>query len=338
MISSTTLKNFGPLEDIHWNNLANINLILGKNGQGKTFLLKALYVAIKSIEQNGRGDDNKSLSEIISDKLYWTFQAEKIGDIVKKPGKEQLEFSMSGNSHKISFSFGQDTTKKIMVKEGDDWQEPNINSIFLPAKEVLSLQKIILKSREQDLAFGFDDTYYDLAKALHRSTTKGKNLKAFATSRRKLQDFLGGRVEFDSKKDRWTFRKGSFRFSIGTTSEGTKKTAILDTLLGNRYLSQESRIFIDEPEAALHPYAVSELMDIITLLAGCGIQFFIATHSYFVIKKMLIIALKNKMSIPVLSLSDDGVRYENLANGMPQNTIIDESVKLYEEEIEVAFQ
>lgn len=32
MISSTTLKNFGPLEDIHWNNLANINLILGKNG------------------------------------------------------------------------------------------------------------------------------------------------------------------------------------------------------------------------------------------------------------------------------------------------------------------
>lgn len=77
MISSATLKNFGPLEDIMWDDLAAINLVIGKNGKGKTFLLKALYAAIKSIEQNYRGDDNKNLSEILSDKFYWTFQAEK---------------------------------------------------------------------------------------------------------------------------------------------------------------------------------------------------------------------------------------------------------------------
>lgn len=338
MISSATLKNFGPLEDIMWDDLAAINLVIGKNGKGKTFLLKALYAAIKSIEQNYRGDDNKNLSEILSDKFYWTFQAEKIGDIVRKPGKGQLEFSMAGNGHKLYFSFGQDTTKKIMIKSGDDWKEPNTNSIFIPAKEVISLQKIILKSREQDSVFGFDDTYYDLAKALRIETTKEKNILAFAQSRQKLKDFLGGKVEFDPEKDRWTFKKGSVRFPIGTTSEGTKKAAILDTLLGNRYLSQDSRIFIDEPEAALHPNAVNELIDIITILAECGIQFFIATHSYFVIKKLLIVALKNKLSIPVLSLSDDGVRYENLRNGMPQNSIIDESVRLYEEEVGVALK
>lgn len=46
-------------------------------------------------------------------------------------------------------------------KRGDD-----ITSIFIPAKEVLSLFSVILKSREIDKSFGFDDTYYDLAKAL----------------------------------------------------------------------------------------------------------------------------------------------------------------------------
>lgn len=40
MITSVVLKNFGPLESIEWTSLANINLVLGGNGQGKTFLLK----------------------------------------------------------------------------------------------------------------------------------------------------------------------------------------------------------------------------------------------------------------------------------------------------------
>ena len=331
MITSVALKNFGPLESIEWDNLANINLVLGGNGQGKTFLLKAMYAAIKGIEQNGRGDDNRTISEIVSDKLYWTFQSDRLGELVRKPIESPLSFFMMTEQGGVSFSFGQDTTRKVAVT--NDNPPTETNSIFLPAKEVLSLQKIILKSREQDAMFGFDDTYFDLARALRISTTKGRNLTAFASSREKLRDFLGGKIEFDPQKDRWTFKKGSFRFPIGTTSEGTKKTAILDTLLGNRYLTTDSRIFIDEPEAALHPQAISELMEIITLLAECGIQFFIATHSYFVIKKLFIIALERDMSIPVLSLGDGKAVYNDMLDGMPKNSIIDESVRLYEEEV-----
>jgi AAA15 family ATPase/GTPase len=334
MITSVVLKNFGPLESIEWNCLAKINLVLGGNGQGKTFLLKAMYAAIKGIEQNGRGNDNRTISEIISDKLYWTFQSEKLGELVRKPVESPLGFSMTTEQGDVFFAFGQDTTRKVTVTS--DTLPTETNSIFLPAKEVLSLQKIILKSREQDAMFGFDDTYFDLARALRISTTKGRNLTAFASSREKLRDFLGGKIEFDPQKDRWTFKKGSFRFPIGTTSEGTKKTAILDTLLGNRYLTTDSRIFIDEPEAALHPQAISELMEIIMLLAECGIQFFIATHSYFVIKKLFIIALEKNMSIPVLSLGDGNAIYNDMLDGMPKNSIIDESVRLYEEEVRVS--
>lgn len=334
MITSVALKNFGPLESIEWDNLANINLVLGGNGQGKTFLLKAMYAAIKGIEQNGRGDDNRTISEIVSDKLYWTFQSDRLGELVRKPIESPLSFFMMTEQGGVSFSFGQDTTRKVTVTS--DTPPTETNSIFLPAKEVLSLQKIILKSREQDAMFGFDDTYFDLARALRISTTKGRNLTAFASSREKLRDFLGGKIEFDPQKDRWTFKKGSFRFPIGTTSEGTKKTAILDTLLGNRYLTTDSRIFIDEPEAALHPQAISELMEIIMLLAECGIQFFIATHSYFVIKKLFIIALEKNMSIPVLSLGNGNAVYNDMLDGMPKNSIIDESVRLYEEEVRVS--
>lgn len=95
-------------------------------------------------------------------------------------------------------------------------------------------------------------------------------------------------------------------------------------------------VFIDEIESALHPTAISEFLDIIDRIASdMGIQFFIASHSYFVIKKLYLIALKRKQSIPCISLSKDkGVQYFDMLEGMPENSIIKESIRLYEEEIE----
>ena len=90
--------------------------------------------------------------------------------------------------------------------------------------------------------------------------------------------FAESRTEF-GRYSRWSRRirrihlvvgsikKGNQKFPIGVTSEGIKKIAILDTLLGNRYLDANSIVFIDEPESALHPVAVSDLLDIIAVLA-----------------------------------------------------------------------
>lgn len=101
---------------------------------------------------------------------------------------------------------------------------------------------------------------------------------------------FSGKVEFDTKTKSWVYKKGNSKFSMMTTAEGVKKVAILDTLLGNRYLDKDSIVFIDEPESALHPTAIVEFLDIIRVLAQAGIQFFLATHSYYVIKKLVLIA------------------------------------------------
>jgi hypothetical protein len=204
---------------------------------------------------------------------------------------------------------------------------------------VLSLHQIILKAREQDKVFGFDDTYYDLAKALRISTSRGRNYEEFAKSRRQLEDMLGGVVEYDEASGRWLFVKGRHKFPIGVTAEGIKKIAILDTLLGNRYLDINSAVLIDEPESALHPTAVSQLLDIVAMLAERGIQFFMASHSYFVIKKLYLIAQERGWSIPVISATDDkSWACDDLKNGMPENQIISESIRLYRQEVEMALK
>ena len=71
-------------------------------------------------------------------------------------------------------------------------------------------------------------------------------------------------------------------------------------------------------------------------LSQSGMQFFIATHSYFAIKELYLLAQQHHMSIPVLSLSDTGTpAYDDLLAGMPDNSIIDTSVRLYEREVDM---
>ncbi|MCY3016706.1 MAG: AAA family ATPase [Planctomycetota bacterium] len=337
MINHLKLANFGPLAKVEWSSLGRVNLVIGSNGSGKTFLLKAIYVAMKTLEEYKRGDAPRSASEILAEKLHWTFQADKIGDLVAKGGDGHLSLRCAIDGNEFGYNFGKDTTKQISSLE-NHVSPRSSNSIFLPAKEVLSLHRIILESREKDQRFGFDDTYYDLAKALRICPQKGKNFKEFSESRRSLESMFGGKVEYDDETAKWLFRKGNQRFPIGVTAEGVKKIAILDTLLSNRYLDPQSVVFLDEPESALHPAALATLLDIVASLAERGIQFFMASHSYFVVKKLLIIAQEKGMSIPVIAAEEGLWRSADLKDGMPNNAIIDEAVSLYEQEVNLSLQ
>ena len=332
MLDTICLENFGPLQSLQWSGLGRINLVLGENGSGKSFLLKALYTAIRTLEEYRRGDEQSTAAEILAHKLYWTFQCEKIGDLVTKGADASLSLSIDVDTQNFSYKFGKDTTKQITSLQNEVAPRSS-NSIYLPAKEVLSIHSIILKSRETDKSFGFDDTYVDLARALRQAPRQGRNYKEFADARKNLMDQIGGRIEHDEDSGRWSFRKGNQRFAIGVTAEGVKKIAILDTLLSNRYLDTHSIVFIDEPESALHPKAISELMEIIVLLAKSGIQFFLASHSYFVVKKLFLLSQQYSMSIPVLSAEPQGWKKDDLLQGMPENSIINESISLYKEEV-----
>lgn len=73
MITQVKIKDYGPFDSLEWKP-GTVNLILAENGRGKTFLLKALYTAVKALETYGRGHQSKSFPEVLSEKLEWTFQ------------------------------------------------------------------------------------------------------------------------------------------------------------------------------------------------------------------------------------------------------------------------
>lgn len=335
-IDEVHLKNFGIIEQFSGRRFSNINLIIGENGTGKTFLLKALYSAVRSMEEYKRGDDIKTINEVLSEKLRWTFQVEKLGDMVSKAAEGGLSLDVQMGRNRISYQFSPSASSKVGNITAPDKGKTG-NSIFIPAKEVLSLFSVVLKSREIDKVFGFDDTYYDLAKALRILPLKGKTCTVFADSRKIVSDLIDGKVDYDEGSGKWFYRnKKNQKFSIGAASEGVKKIAIIDRLLANGYLDDNSIIFIDEIESALHPEAVCRFLDIVDTIANdMGLQVFITSHSYFVIKKLFLIALKKTNSVSCISLNKgQAAQVCDLHDGMPENSIIDTSIHLYEQEIE----
>ena len=120
------------------------------------------------------------MNEILSEKLRWTFQVDKLGDIVNRSASESLRFKLETNHEQnfLEYQFSQSASTKVGSVTAPEAQKEG-NSVFIPAKEVLSLFSVILKSREIDKSFGFDDTYYDLVKALRIAPSKGKNYKVF---------------------------------------------------------------------------------------------------------------------------------------------------------------
>ena len=331
-IKSLKLRNCGAVPPIDISDLSKLNLIIGENGAGKTFVLKAMYAAVRSAEDYKRGNDTRSFAEILTDRLRWTYQVEKIGDIVNRSSDSVLEFDMLVDNKTLQFSFNK-KNKKVNISNlryPDD--ESKGNSVFIPAKEIISLINVILKSRDFDKSFGYDDTYYELAKALNiTSLSNGQKYEDICA---KITKIMGGKIEFDPKTKSWLFIKNGKKLSINITSEGIKKLAIISRLLETGYVNENSIIFIDEIESALHPKAISDLLDIIEFIAyDLGLQVIITSHSYFVIKKMHLIALKRKQPLSCISLTSDGAKYYDMSNGMPDNSIIDESIRLYEEEV-----
>jgi hypothetical protein len=78
-------------------------------------------------------------------------------------------------------------------------------------------------------------------------------------------------------------------------------------------------------------------MDMLYHLSKAGIQVYLATHNYFVIKQLGILARKHQESVSFCSLakSDEGVEcsLSDLREGMPPNAIVDASVELFERDV-----
>lgn len=338
--------------DLSLQNIPSINVLIGKNDTGKTGLLKLLYATVKSLEVYSLKVRSMDLSfkKELADKLSDTFMPRKngLGDLVQKGSKDKMDINLTVQCNNgkyeqaLYYSFSESTVKTIVhANEHIETLPPDtVNSLFIPAKEVLTAFNDIRNIRELQYGLGFDDTYLDLIKALNIPTTSGRVSAELNGIHKNLEDLFDGKIEQTGLNEQpFVFKKGNQQFSMQQTAEGIKKIGILTTLIGNRQLRKGTILFMDEPETALHPGATRKLVELLVAMSKAGIQIFIATHSYFLIKQLALCAKRDKSEINCWNFekeTDKQVRhsFHSLIDGtLPDNTIIKEALEMFDEEI-----
>jgi ABC-type arginine transport system ATPase subunit len=91
-------------------------------------------------------------------------------------------------------------------------------------------------------------------------------------------------------------------------AEGLRKVATLIQLQRNGWLSRGSTLFWDEPEVNLNPVLMDNIVAAILELARTGVQVFLATHSYLILREIEVQATKSdKFRYFSLLKTDSGV-------------------------------
>lgn len=313
-----------------------------------------MYGTAKSLEVYSLKASRSEVSfkKELSDKLFDSFMPRKngLGDLVQKGNKEKLDVNITiianGGKYRqpIYFSFGDRTEKSIShcIEHVTPLPPGVLNALFIPAKEVLTAFSDIRNLRLSFYSAGFDDTYLDLINALDLPTTKGRVANDLSKVNQALENLFEGRIEQTGQKEQpFIFKKGNQQFAMQQTAEGIKKIGILTTLITNRQLGKGTILFMDEPETALHPGAVRKMVEMLVAMSKAGVQIFIASHSYFIIKQLANCAKREQINIGCWNLTREPgapVRssFHNLIDGvLPENSIIEEALKMYDEEIEI---
>lgn len=258
-----------------------INVIIGANGTGKTHLLKVLYAAtgITTGEDKEKGFARKLLG------VFNPYQARMTRLIRRQQGLPAAEIVTTrddGAKLKAVIDNRKADVNDVKVTGEAKWQGAGLESAYIPVKEMLAhAPGFLATASKREIAF--EDVYVDIIKKAFLPTLKGP----IAASRQKLLTTLQKAIEGKviAKGEHFFLKNSQGELEFTLLAEGMRKLALVWLLIQNGTLLSGSLLFWDEPEANLNPALMGEVVEIILELQRIGVQVFLTTHNYVLLKE-----------------------------------------------------
>ena len=159
---------------------------------------------------------------------------------------------------------------------------------------------------------GIPGYFYDLASALRQQYSGDMD---FPEIYEKLtgKDILGGKIVISDGGD-LSFQENDRSFSLPVTAMGVTNLGILALLIERKVLDKGSFIFIDEPEAHLHPAWQVVMAETLFELAKGGVNVVIATHSADILKWLEVHIKKNPDDEGMVALNKFPVNGDDISD------------------------
>ena len=289
MLERITFDKFTAFEKLDIRFSPGINVFTGENGTGKTHILKAAYAACDIAKSK------ESFAEKINNVFYPS--GRQIGRLVKrsaKSGKGTVEVSrrLEQKSIKLRMTFSNhtDSPENAVVSGFKAWTEDPLEAAYIPVKDMMA-NAPGFRSLYDEREIHFEEIYVDIIRKAFLPSLKGPVDKQRRGLLNKLQKAMEGKVTVKQEEFFLESRQGQLEFTL--LAEGLRKLGLLWTLIQNGTLLNGSVLFWDEPEANLNPKLMMPIIDILLELQRTGVQIFLATHDYVLLKELDLQAKKD---------------------------------------------
>jgi len=327
MITKLSLERFTAFENLDMEFVPGVNLMIGDNGMGKTHVLKVIYTVLAA-SQEGRH---------VPDKIVRVFLPKdgQIERLVKRSAVYCVaKIDVYRDKKRSSLSFSNGHGQKYLGQT-DLWKGPNKPAVYIPVKEMLANApgfRSLYTSRE----IHFEEVYADIIDRAFLPLMRGPIQKERKSLLTILHKIMQGKVVRKGEEFYLKNKQGELEFTL--LAEGVRKFALLWLLIQNETLLKGATLFWDEPEANINPSMIRALVEILLHLQRMGVQVFIATHSYVVLKEFELLREK-KDSLRFFSLNRDDPSGEiQCQHGDDYNSIMPNKVSqaftdLYDREV-----
>lgn len=278
-VTRIRLEHFTGFDALDLQPSSGINVLVGANGTGKTHLMKVAYAAC---------DATKPTGGRFADKLTRVFMpAEgRIGRLVKRRqgGSQALVEVWLGKKRAIRALFSNHTkspeSAKVLRRK---WSGAEVSSVYIPVKEMLA-NAPGFRSLYAERSIHFEEIYRDVLDRAYLPSLLGAPDAQRRRILEKLKRVLKGTVRLKNEEFFLAGARGRLEFTL--LAEGLRKFGLLWLLVQNGTLLEGSVLFWDEPETNLNPKLFGPVVEILLELQRLGVQIFIATHDYAILKQL----------------------------------------------------
>ena len=279
MYISIEIENFTVFKKARFDFVPGINVLMGANASGKTHLLKLLY----AMQPKQTSESKQKMAEALID----VFTSNTLIDLIRhRHINKEARVLVHRDDGELKLRIQQTNSFAVeseFTPVKDDETEINSNGVFIPVKDMLGHSVGFLSLYDQR-SIDFDITYRNILSLASLPPLRENALNGKQPLLDLLTEKLEGRVV--AQGDRFYLTGNNGTFEMHMVSEGWRKLALLYLLIANGSLDKGSVLYWDEPETNLNPSVMDELVQILLELSRLGVQIFLATHNYFILKEL----------------------------------------------------
>lgn len=299
MLNIINLENFKCFSDVSLE-LGNITVLAGANAAGKSSVIQAMLLwdySNKFIDRYGgkAGDKSIDIDDVFDIQVGAPRALVSQNPVEKGEGDFSIEICDENNSHKFVYEINKISPLELKIMHCADVS--NINMQYLNAERIGPRTMHSAKIKNKINSNGDNAPYLieigdKTERKVAASLTDASDISnKFSYYVEKWMSAILGEVQIDVQTDynkaitEMRFRNSLTDMGVVPTLTGFGISFILPVVVSGLWASTENNsvLIIENPEAHLHPAAQSNIGKFLALLADCGVQVVIETHSEHVI-------------------------------------------------------